>query len=104
MAPRGGLMLGLNRAVPKRRGRTQFEYLRIEERRDGVYYVASPGGRGATPFKLIESEAGRAVFANPENDFPTHITYRLLDGGVLEASATDGDGNGPSWKFERVTK
>lgn len=72
----GGIMLGMNRSVATNR-RASFEFLRVEFRSDGVFYVASPGGKTPTEFKLIESTAKLARFENPAHDFPKTITYRL---------------------------
>jgi Domain of unknown function (DUF6265) len=72
-SPAGGLMLGVHRDVGG--GKTGFEFLRIEERGGKVTYLASPQGREATPFALVESAKQRAVFANPEHDFPQRILY-----------------------------
>jgi hypothetical protein len=71
--PDGGLMLGMHRDTGG--GKTAFEFLRIEEVAGRITYLASPQGRPATPFELIESAAQSAVFANPEHDFPQRILY-----------------------------
>lgn len=73
--PFAGTMLGMNRTVAG--GKTVFfEYLRIEKTPDGIIYWASPKGRApATPFKLIERGDQRAVFENPDHDFPQRIVY-----------------------------
>lgn len=99
MPPRGGVMLGLNRSVKGERP-ARFEHLRIQEDADGVTYWASPGGGAATPFRLTHAGDARAVFENPEHDFPKRIEYRL-EAGVLHASIA-GDEPGPSWSWERV--
>ncbi|HVR30518.1 MAG TPA: DUF6265 family protein [Thermoanaerobaculia bacterium] len=71
--PAGGVMLGVHRDV---RGATAaFEFLRIEETAGAVTYLASPQGRPPTPFALIEIAEQRAVFANPQHDFPQRILY-----------------------------
>src|SRR4051812_32849771 len=50
--PAGGSMLGMSRAIVGARTAT-FEFLRIEERPEGIFYVANPKGRcPATDFKL----------------------------------------------------
>jgi uncharacterized protein DUF6265 len=72
-SPAGRMMLGVHRDVEG--GKAAFEFLRIEESSGQVTYLASPQGREATPFKLVESSARRAVFANPEHDFPQRILY-----------------------------
>lgn len=84
MAPKGNTMLGLHRDV--KNGRTvMFEFLRIEAATDGITYWASPRGRPATPFRLIEHKDQRAVFENPQHDFPTRIIYWLAKDGALHA-------------------
>ena len=56
---RGNLMVGAGHTVNA--GRTQdFEFLRLEPRADGVYYVASPSGQKETAFKLVQHADGRA--------------------------------------------
>jgi hypothetical protein len=69
----GGMMLGVHRDLEG--GKAAFEFLRIEERDGKVTYLASPQGSEPTPFTLIESAAQRAVFANPDHDFPQRILY-----------------------------
>lgn len=83
-APKGGSMLGLHRDVAN--GRTvSFEFLRIEASPAGATYWSSPGGKVATPFRLISSAGRRVVFENPEHDFPTRILYWLAEDGTLHA-------------------
>jgi hypothetical protein len=69
-----GVMLGISRSVTAK-GRHQFEFLRIEERANGVFYIAAPNGGAATEFKWVESGTRSAVFANPAHDFPQRIRY-----------------------------
>ncbi len=78
LAPRGGLMTGMGRTL--KNGRTNFEFIRIQATKDGVFYFAQPGGRPAVAFRLVEASATRAVFSNPEHDFPQRIIYALRDG------------------------
>ena len=72
----GEAMLGVSRTITRER-MAAFEFLRIETRADGIYYVAQPGGRPPTAFKLTQSTASQAVFENPRHDHPKIITYRL---------------------------
>jgi hypothetical protein len=72
----GGLLLGLNRSVTSPEAPADFEYLRIESTADGVFYVASPGGKSPTRFKLVQRGANEAVFENPQHDFPSRIAYK----------------------------
>ena len=60
IAPAGGAMLGVSRTIARDR-MVGFEFLRIEKRAAGVFYVAQPGGRPPTDFKLTQSTATSAV-------------------------------------------
>jgi len=96
--PAGGMMLGFNRTVSE--NGSAFEFLRLGPHLDGIAYYASPSGREAVPFVLIESSDGLAVFANPGHDFPQRLTYRL-EGDRLSARVEALDGE--EWKgFELV--
>jgi hypothetical protein len=81
LAARGGTMLGLHRDV-KGGKTTGFEFLRIEARPEGLVYLASPGGKPATPFRAIEVSADRVVFENKEHDFPQRILYWRAPGAL----------------------
>jgi hypothetical protein len=81
--PAGGTMLGTSRTVAGRRT-VEFEFLRIEQRADGIFYVAQPGGRPPTDFRLVRLEKQRVVFENLQHDFPQRIIYeRRADGSLL---------------------
>lgn len=102
--PSGGTMLGVNRTVI--RGRTvAFEYLRIEKTDAGIIYLASPGGRyPPTAFELVESGPGRAVFGNPDHDFPQRIIYQRR-GDRLEGrieGEQDGRTEARDWFWKRT--
>ncbi len=88
MEPAGKLMLGMSRTVSPRGA--FFEFLRLEARADGVYYVAQPAGRPPTDFKLVRHSAGEAVFENLEHDLPKRIIYRL-DSPVDLTARVEGD-------------
>ena len=92
MQPAGGSMLGMSRTVAG--GRTaEFEYLRLEQRADAVYYVAHPKARcPGTEFKLTRRTGQEAVFENPQHDFPKRIIYRKNADGSLTASIDAGEG------------
>lgn len=94
--PRGGLLLGLHRDIGRR---TSFEYLRIEDRENGPVYLASPGGREPTAFRLTDGSETSAVFSNPDHDFPKRIVYRLQADGRLYVTA-EGDIGGETRKLE----
>jgi hypothetical protein len=86
---RGSMLLGAGSTVFQ--GKTQnYEYLRIEGRPEGIFYVALPSGQRETAFKLIAIDTDDKdtifVFANPENDFPQRISYRRGTEGWLYAT------------------
>lgn len=92
----GGAMLGTARTV-KSGKMTSFEFLRIVERDGGLVYVAQPGGGAAVEFVLTELTATRALFENPQHDFPKRIVYEHVpaaaggkDGLRTEISDTGG--------------
>jgi len=102
--PGGGVLVGVHKDVFDD-GRSFFEYLRIERRADEVFYVAMPRGSGSTEFRLAETGERRAVFENPEHDFPTKITYER-DGDTLTATISgpaNGEIRSKSWSWQRVT-
>jgi hypothetical protein len=74
LGPRGEMMIGVN-LTSSSKGAASFESLRIARSDDGWTYWASPGGRTAVPFRMVEAGAQRAVFANPEHGFPARIVY-----------------------------
>ena len=88
----GGSMMGVGRTIAGDKT-VEFEYLRIEQRADGIYYVAHPKARcPGTDFKLTRASATEAVFENPQHDFPKRIIYRKTDDG-LTASIDAGEGS-----------
>lgn len=106
ISPKAGLMLGVHRDVfPS--GRAFFEFLRIEAGEDGVIYWASPRGREATPFRLIERAPGRVVFENPEHDWPQRILYWRDGDDALVARAEgeqDGQARAAEWRWTRASQ
>ena len=92
MRPAGGSMMGMSRTVIADKT-VEFEYLRIEQRRDGIYYVAHPKARcPGTDFKLTSVSAQEAVFENAQHDFPKRIIYHRTSDGSLIASIDGGSG------------
>lgn len=89
-APKGGMLLGIHRDV-RANGKASFEFFRIAETKEGIVYFAQPGGRAATPFTLVESSEGRAVFANPRHDFPQRLIYTLRDGRLCARVEGEGE-------------
>lgn len=101
LAPKGELMLGVNRTIAKN-GKAAFEFLRIAKTADGIAYLAQPSGKPPTTFKLVELAPGRAVFANPENDFPKRVVYELRDGKLCARVDSGEDSGGEEWCWSRV--
>ena len=101
--PRGGTLFGIGRTVSGERT-PAFEFLRIEARTDGIYYVASPSGRPATPFKLRQFSTDRVVFENRAHDFPQRITYwREGERLCAEVSGTaKGKPSSERWCWDRA--
>jgi len=85
MKPDGGTMLGMSRTVVQGKTR-EFEFLQLRSDDNGdLHYVAFPSGQKETWFKLVKFEDERAVFENPEHDFPQRIIYAHKEGGSLLA-------------------
>lgn len=101
--PRAGTMLGASRTM--RGDKTVFfEHFRIEQRDGEIVYVAQPGGRAPTEFKLTSFDGTRAVFENPQHDFPTRIIYEKIDNRTMRASIEglqNGKPAGQTWEFKR---
>jgi hypothetical protein len=106
LPPAAGAMLGVSRTIVRDR-MVAFEFLRIEQRPGGIYYVAQPGGRPPTEFKLTQSGAASAVFENPRHDHPKIISYRL-DGADTLVAKIEGDEGGQhktqEFRFQRMVK
>jgi len=98
LPPAGGSMLGVSRVVAGPR-MVAFEFLRIVQKDGEVFYVAQPGGRPATEFKLTSVTATKAVFENPAHDHPKIITYEKDAAGNLLATI-EGDERGQHKKQE----
>jgi hypothetical protein len=85
----GGMMVGAGQTVMQ--DKTQdYEYLRLEARHDGVYYVALPSGNRESAFKLatVAADERNTVFTfdNVVDEFPQHVVYVRAADGWLFAS------------------
>jgi hypothetical protein len=85
---RGDMMIGVSHTVSQ--GKTQdFEYLRLELRPEGVFYVAAPSGKKETSFrfsgKTQDGDRDIFTFENPVDEFPQRIIYRRGSEGWLYA-------------------
>lgn len=99
LAPRAGVMLGMHRDA--KATRASFEFIRIATTPEGIVYFAQPAGRPPTPFRLMESTTTRAVFANPEHDFPQRIIYWLEDGRLCARVEGEGE-KAEQWCWTRM--
>lgn len=78
-----------------------YEFEVFEARGRGVHLQPFPGGERAGGFELRSSDAEqrKAVFENPEKDFPTRIVYQRVSKDGLEITLSDPHGG--SDKVER---
>jgi hypothetical protein len=107
--PRGGMMVGFSHTVilgpagtkekaeparkmnanPSKAKTQDFEYLRLEQRDDGIYYVAVPSGTRELSFRLTnfveQSDAKIFTFTNTVDEFPQRLVYRRGTEGWLYA-------------------
>ena len=98
MKPDGDMMLGMGRTVIGDRVH-EYEFVMIQERSDGIFYVARPSGQEMAEFKLKSSESDQLVFENPQHDFPQQVAYRLAGDDSLIAWI-EGMHNGTKKKIE----
>lgn len=101
----GGLMVGMHRDV-RPGGKVFFEFLRIEKRDGVLAFVAQPGGRPATTFRLKFIDASSVVFENLQHDFPQRIIYRRAGGRLcarVEGSAPAAD-RPEEWCWSRLAR
>lgn len=106
---RGDMMIGVSRmALPDKV--SSYEYLRLESRADGIYYVAAQKGKAESAFKLTKAGKDRAdevfTFSVEGTGFPTSITYRRGSGGWLYvevAGVAQGRDHKVTYPFRRVS-
>ena len=91
-APSSNMLLGMSRTVD--RGRTtSFEFMRIEARAGGVYFVAQPGGRPPVDFMLDGGAGPVLTFLNPGHaDRLSKVIYRQHDGDTMTARIEGAEG------------
>src|SRR5580704_11353825 len=104
--PAGGMMLGMGRTIAA--GKTKFfEYLRIETRADGIYYVAHPLARPGIDFRLARMTSNEAVFENPgHSDHIKRIIYRKESEDVLTGRVEGADNGKPfaqDFRYHRMS-
>ena len=103
VGPANGAMVAANLSAFAS-GRSFHEFLRIADTAEGFSYYASPGGRPAEEFKLLELAGQRVVFENPAKEFPRRVVY-WRDGEALRArieGTSQGQPKAQEWRFERA--
>ena len=83
-APSNNLLVGMSRTVVGGRT-TSFEFVRIEARTDGIFYVAQPGGKPPVDFKLASESGAELVFVN--GHYAPQLS-RLAEGSRSDAVAS----------------
>jgi hypothetical protein len=85
------MLVGMSRTVEA--GRTiSFEFIRIEARADGVFFVAQPGGRPPVDFRLASDPGPELVFLNPgHEDHLKRIIYRRQNADTMIARIEGAD-------------
>lgn len=94
MPLRGAMMIGVSQTLDEKGATQGYEFLRLEPRTGGVYYVANPSGRGEVAFKFDGETSDKTnerndtifTFVNPKQEFPQVIAYRRSKEGWLYAS------------------
>jgi hypothetical protein len=103
MAPAGGSLIGVSRTVVNGK-LTEFEFLQIRDRAEGLTYIAKPSNQPEAKFVVSAKSADEVVFENPEHDFPQRIRYRLT-GNTLNArieGTMNGKTRGIDFPYARV--
>lgn len=90
--PEGGkTMLAVGRTIQGDRT-VFFEFLRLEERADGIYYIAHPKAAPGTEFKLTQLGERSVTFENPKHDHPKIIRYHRESDDSLIAEVEGDEG------------
>ena len=104
--PSSNMLVGMSRTVAAGRT-TSFEFMRIEARADGIYYVAQPGGRPPVDFKLESESPTELIFVNPGHaDRLKRVIYRREgDGGLAARIEGENGGNAfaEDYAYRRVS-
>jgi Domain of unknown function (DUF6265) len=103
IAPAGKTMLGVSRMIVGDRT-VAFEFLRIEQRPDGIVYLAQPSGRPPTEFRLTKAGATSVTFENPQHDHPKVIRYSKQGDGLVAEVEGDEKGKRITQKFTLPTR
>ncbi len=104
-APTGNNMLGLSRRIVDGFTR-EFEYMRIVTSGGGGFdFTAMPQGENATRFNSVSFTATKVVFENPDNDFPSRVTYESVAPDAVNArieGTSNGQAMGINFPLKRI--
>jgi hypothetical protein len=99
--PSSDKLIGMSRTIDQGKTRS-FEFMRIESRADGIYYVAQPGGRPPVDFRLSTEPGPELVFLNPGHaDHLKRVIYRR-DGDAGMAARIEGENSGKPFEVDFV--
>lgn len=85
LSPAANMMFAVSRTV-KGEKPIEHEFITLEQDSVGdIYYRARPSGQTGASFRLVELKDHRAVFENPQHDFPQRIIYRRISDDSLIA-------------------
>ena len=70
-----------------------FEFMRIEERADGLVFIAHPSAGPGVEFQRTACAPGLLRFENPKHDFPQLIEYRRTGADTITARVEGGTGD-----------
>lgn len=105
LAPRDGLMAGVGQTY--RPGKPpRVEFMTISEGPQGLVFTGVVDAQAPIRFTLKSAEGGKAVFENPEHDFPNRVIYWRCDAdlcGRIEG-ARDGKARSADWRYRRVSE
>lgn len=91
--PEGGRIISHSRLIQEEK-LAFYEFEVFELRENKVHLQPYPGGRPADGFFLEENDtkARKAVFENPEKDYPTRIVYHRVSDTELVITLSDPHG------------
>jgi hypothetical protein len=94
---KGNVIVGMSRTVD---GLSNgFEFMRIENRKAGIVFIAQPGGDPATVFRLASHDGKTLVFENAAHGWPQRVEYRRTAADTLEATVGPITGKGKTLLF-----
>lgn len=79
-SPSGGVILSASKAFTASGALSWLEFERFDALEGTLRVTPHPGGKASVSFDLVayDPAAKKAVFANPEHDYPTRITYHRV--------------------------